>query len=169
MSRIVAAFVFVCRCGTLVAFLVLAYAVVAQILGRTVLPYAPAFTEELTRFALLWMVACAAGLSLRSGDLVSVDILTAALPRRARRVLLLVSCAIIVGLCGALLQPSLFFASIGARQTSSAMGWPMTWFNASILVLLATLMIFAVFRALAILAGREEESAAPDDTATGGA
>lgn len=169
MSRIVAAFVLVCRFGALAAFIVLACAVVAQILGRTVLPYALAFTEELTRFALLWMVACAAGLALRNGDLVNVDILTALLPRYLRRALQFVSSTIIIALCGALLQPAWFFTSIGARQTSSTMGWPMTWFNASVFILLVTLMIFAVLKAIEILTGRDDDASGPADAGPSGA
>lgn len=158
MSRIVAAFVLVCRLGALAAFMVLAGAVVAQILGRTILPYAPAFTEELTRFALLWMIACAAGLSLRSGELVNVDILTTPLPRPIRRAFRLLCSAIIIALCGILLQPAWLFTSIGARQTSPAMGWPMIWFNASVFILLVTLMIFAVVKAIEILAGCDDHA-----------
>ncbi len=163
MRNLVDLLVWICRFGTCAAFLGIIYAVVVQIMGRTaIFRYSPVFTEELTRFCLLWMVAFAAGLSLRSGDLINVDFVSSALPRRMSKMLRLVCAAIIVLLCAMLLEPAWLFMMIGRGQTSSAMGWRMDLFNMSIAVLLTTLMVFAMIQFASIL--REPKDSGPAES-----
>ena len=63
----------VARVAVGVAFAVLCAAVLIQVLGRSVFNASPVWTEELTRFALLYLAAFGVGLSYRSGDLVRQD------------------------------------------------------------------------------------------------
>ena len=153
MNRLIALFVTVSRAATGIAFAVLGAAVIVQVLGRTVLTSAPVWTEELSRFALLYVAACGAGLSLRSGDLVNVDIISESLPGQWPRRLRFVSAAATALLCAALIMPAWKFTSIGVMQTSPALGWRMDFMHASMLVLLVLLMVFAASRAIAILLG----------------
>ena len=113
------------------------------------------FDLELTRFALLYLAAFGAGLSLRTGDLVNVDLVCEALPGRWPRVLRAVSAGLTALLCAALLWPAWRYAAIGAMQTSPALGWRMDWVHASMLVLLVTLLVAAVLRVADVLQGRE--------------
>ena len=153
MNRLIALFVTVSRAATGIAFAVLGAAVIVQVLGRTVLTSAPVWTEELSRFALLYVAACGAGLSLRSGDLVNVDIISESLPGHWPRRLRFVSAAATAILCAALIMPAWKYTSIGVMQTSPALGWRMDFMHASMLVLLTSLMLFAASRAIAILLG----------------
>ncbi|HEU0222893.1 MAG TPA: TRAP transporter small permease subunit, partial [Paracoccaceae bacterium] len=123
------------------AFLVLSAAVLIQVLGRSVLSASPVWTEELTRFALLYLAAIGAGLSYRTGDLVNVDLVCEALPGRLPWLLRLVSAVATAGLCALLLVPAWTYTRIGAMQTSPALGWRMDFVHASMLVLLLSLMI----------------------------
>ncbi|MEF2070074.1 TRAP transporter small permease [Consotaella aegiceratis] len=143
-----------CRIGTGLGFAVLIVAVLVQVVGRSIVHSSPPWTEELTRYSMLWMIAFGAGLSLRSGDLVNVDIVCEALPGRMPWLLRLASALVTAGLCGALLYPAWFFTSIGVRQTSPVLGWRMDFIHASILALLALLLVFALMRALSMLSGR---------------
>jgi TRAP-type transport system small permease protein len=156
MARLQTALVAACRFGTGLAFAVLIVAVTTQVLGRSVFHSSPPWTEELTRYAMLWMVACAAGLSFRSGDLVNVDILSEALPGRWPWLMRLVSALATVGLCGFLIYPAWRYTAIGARQTSPVLGVGMNLIHASILVLLILLLVFALMRIVAMLAGDSE-------------
>jgi hypothetical protein len=63
-----------CRFGLLML------AVVLQLLGRSGWIAAPIWTEELSRFCLLYLAAFGAGLAFRSGDMVNVDLISEALP-----------------------------------------------------------------------------------------
>lgn len=138
------------------SFAVLIFAVLVQVLGRSVFANSPVWTEELTRFALLYLTALGVGLSFRTGDLVNVDILSEALPGRIPFVLRLASAVATVVLCAALILPAWRFTAIGALQTSPALGWKMSFIHASILVLIASLLLFALLRVLAMLSGRSD-------------
>ena len=102
------------------------------------------------------MIACAAGLSLRTGDLVNVDILSEALPGRWPWLLRLTSALATIGLCAALIYPAWRFTAIGAIQTSPVLGIGMNAVHASVLTLLALLMLFALMRVAAMLTGTSD-------------
>ena len=153
MKQVLSLLTLVSRFATGIAFAVLMGAVLIQVLGRTVLSDSPVWTEELTRFALLYLAAFGAGLSLRSGDLVNVDLVCESLPGLWPRRLRLFSALATALLCAVLLLPAWNYTAIGALQTSPALGWRMDFVHASILILLASLMIFALARAAAMLTG----------------
>ena len=134
-----------------IAFIVLIVSVTIQVLGRGGLFESPVWSEELTRFALLYLTAFGVGLSYMSGDLVNVDIVCDSLPGRLPWLLKLVSAVIIVVLCVALIGPAWRFTEIGALQTSPALGWHMNYIHASVLVLLGYLALFAIVRISALL------------------
>ena len=102
---LVAAFHGASRVATGLAFAVLSASVLIQVLGRT-FAGSPIWTEELTRFGLLYLAAFGAGLSLRSGDLVNVDLVCEALPGRWPWLLRVVSAVLTALLCAALLWPA---------------------------------------------------------------
>ena len=161
MSRLVGLFVALSRVAVGLAFAVLMAAVMVQVLGRSVFNDSPVWTEELTRFALLYLAAFGVGLSFRSGDLVNVDIVCDMLPGAWSWRLRLFSAVVTAALCAALIGPAWKYTSIGAMQTSPALGWRMDYIHASVLVLLASLMLFAATRVVMMLLGRSD--GAPED------
>ncbi len=146
----------VARVAVGVAFAVLCAAVLIQVLGRSVLHSSPVWTEELTRFALLYLAAFGVGLSFRSGDLVNVDLVCESLPGRLPWLLRLVSAVATAGLCAVLLWPAWRYTSIGAMQTSPALTWRMDFIHASVLVLLVSLLLFAALRVYRMLRGESD-------------
>ncbi len=157
--------VMLCRAGLFAGFMVLMMAVLVQIIGRTFVHSSPVWTEELTRFALLYMTGFGTGLALRSGDLVNVDLVSEAMPKKISWLMRLISAVTVAGLCGVLLKSSWFFTSIGAMQTSPTMGVRMNLVHITMSLLLGLLMLFAVLRILLMLfdghsgyAEREEQT-----------
>ncbi|WP_282606246.1 TRAP transporter small permease [Pelagibius sp. Alg239-R121] len=144
------------RIATGLAFVVLMAAVIIQVLGRSVFSSSPVWTEELTRFALLYLAALGAGPSYRNGELVNVDLLCEALPGRGPRLARLLAAVATLVLCAMLILPAWTYTSIGALQTSPALGWRMDFIHASVLVLLLTLFLFAALRVLAMLTGASD-------------
>ncbi len=135
-----------------ISFLILIVAVLWQVVGR-IGGASPAWTEELTRFALLYLAAIGAGLSLRTGELVNVDMVAEALPSRAAWFCRLIS-AIAVAFLGLYLLPMAWrFTAIGWFQTSPALGISMAWVHFSIFLMLALLTFFAVLRIVGMFAG----------------
>lgn len=141
--------------GTGLAFIVMIATVLIQVVGRFY-GTSPIWSEELTRFALLYLVAFGSGLSFLSGDLASVDILDKALPGKLQFRLRVISTLATGLLCLLLIMPAWKFTSIGRLQTSPAMGLRMDFVHASVLVLLCSMTIFAMLRVVELLRGKED-------------
>ena len=154
-----------CRVGIGTAFAVLIAAVVIQVVGRSIVGDSPVWTEELTRFALLFLAAFGAGLSYRSGDLVNVDVVCVALPGRAPRLLRLLSALATAVLCIVLIGPSWTFMSIGGLQTSPALGWRMDFILVSVLLMVVSLALFAIAHVAEMLT-TPSDSPGIEDTGT---
>ena len=145
----------ICRVGAGLAFAVLIGAVTLQVVSRTA-GSSPVWTEEVTRFALLYLAAFGAGAGLRTGDLVNVDLFAEAMPAPVAWALRLVSAISIVVLTALLIEPAWRYTSIGAFQTSPALGLRMTYVHATILLLLAVLGLFAALRVIGMLTGSDD-------------
>ncbi|ORE93557.1 TRAP dicarboxylate transporter subunit DctQ [Stappia sp. 22II-S9-Z10] len=162
ISHIIGAFVAVARIGAGLAFAVLIAAVLLQVAGR-LSGSGPVWTEELTRYALLYLVAFGAGLAFRSGDLVNVDVISESLPGRLPWILRLFSAVATAGLAVTLLAGAWRYTMIGRMQTSPALGIPMHYVHFTVWLLLALLALFSVLRIVGMLAGTE--TGAPRDAA----
>lgn len=154
LNKFLSAITWFSRVAIGTAFLVLIVAVLVQVLGRSVFNDSPVWTEELTRFALLYLAAFGAGLSLQSGDLVNVDIVSESLPTPWPRFLRLFGAVLTFILCTLLIIPAWKYTSIGAMQTSPALAWRMDFIHASVLVMVVSLLVFSAARAVLILTGR---------------
>jgi TRAP-type C4-dicarboxylate transport system permease small subunit len=155
MSRLIGFITAMARLATGLAFALLLGTVLLQVVGRS-LGMAPVWTEELTRFALLFTVAFGAGLALRSGDLVNVDVICESLPRPVPWILRLLAALATAGLALFLLSHAWRYVSIGKMQTSPALGVRMDIIHASVLILLALLGLFAILRIVGMLSGAED-------------
>jgi TRAP-type C4-dicarboxylate transport system permease small subunit len=139
-----------------ISFLVLSASVLVQVLGRSVFHASPVWTEELTRFALLYLAAFGAGLSYRTGDMVNVDLVCEALPGRLPWILRLISALATAALCAVLIPPAWQYMSIGAMQTSPALTWRMDFVFASMSLLLVSVLVFALLRGVRMLTGASD-------------
>lgn len=149
------------RAGLLITFAVVILAVSVQVFSRNFLPFSPAWTEELTRFALLYLAAFGIGLAFRSGDLVNIDIALEAMPERLGWMLRLVGALLTCGFALYLIEPAMRFVNIGRMQTSPVLGIRMNWSHAAVIVLLAGLALFSALRVLEMLTGRGDGRAQP--------
>lgn len=144
------------RLGTGLAFAVMIAVVLIQVFARSFLPQSPVWTEELSRFALIYIAAFGAGLAFRNGDLVHVDLICESLPGLWPKRLRFVSTALSMGLCVILVGPALDFMSIGSMQTSPAMHLQMTWVFLAIPFLIGSLVLFTGLRLVAMAMGRSD-------------
>lgn len=140
--------------GVGLSFAILIVAVLLQVIGRLT-GLSLVWTEEMTRYALLFMVAFGAGLSFRTGDLVNVDVVCESLPGRGPWVLRVFAAMVTGGLAVYLLAPAWRYVSIGAMQTSPALGVRMDFVHVTIWLLLLFLAVFAALRVLGMLTGAE--------------
>ena len=152
----------ICRLLILAAFLLLMGAVLLQVYARTFLSSAPVWAEELTRFCLLYIGALGAGLALRSGDMVNVDLLCESLPGRMPWLLRLVSAALTVAFAAILLPAAWDYTMIGSRQTAPSLGWRMDFVHATQIILLVALGLWALMRIIEMLSGRHDGRPIPN-------
>ena len=155
MSRVTTFLTVIARGGAGVAFAILMGAVLVQVVGR-LSGSSPVWTEELTRYALLYIIAFGAGLAFRSGELVNVDVICEALPGKLPWMLRLLSAVVTDGLALYLLPHPWRFVSIGKMQTAPALGWRMDFVHLTVFLLLAGLAMFACMRVLGMLTGKED-------------
>lgn len=141
------------RAATGIAFAVLMAAVLIQVIGRSVIGASPVWTEELARFALLYMAGFGAGLAILSGDLVNVDLIAESLPNPMPYVLRLLAACTTIAFAAMLIGPAWRYVSIGIRQTSPALGVRMDYVHFSILALLLSLLLFAALRVVGMILG----------------
>ncbi len=154
LIRLFGSLVTLLRVLTGAAFAVLIAAVLLQVVTRLALPESPVWTEELSRFALLYLVALGGGLALRTGELVNVDLLLTALSERGRRWLEAIAMVGVICFAAALVPPALEFVAIGEFQTSPALGWQMTWIHLIVLIAPLSLALFAIERLVTLARGR---------------
>lgn len=145
-------FVALARLGAGSAFAALMAAVLVQVAGR-LYGSSPVWTEELTRYALLYLVAFGAGPAFRTGDLVNVDAISESLPGRLPRALRLLAAIATGGLCLFLLPHAWKYVSIGKMQTAPAMGIRMDYVHFAVWLMLAGLALFSALRMIETLAG----------------
>ena len=133
-----------------ISFAVLIGSVLIQVIWRT-FGSSPIWTEELSRYGLLYVAAIGAGLSLRSGDLVNVDIVCEAFGETWSWRLRLLSSILTASMCVVLFIPAWRFVAIGALQTSPAIGVQMTYVHFSVFALLVILFLFSLLKVLVML------------------
>ena len=135
------------------AFFGMIIAVTIQLLGRNALFDAPVWTEELARFALLYLAALGLGPSLRTGDLVNVDLFCEGLSGRKPWLLRLLSSILTAAMCLMLLKPAWQFMRIGFMQYSPALGWRMDFLHGTMLIAVISLLTYSLARIAGMLAG----------------
>jgi C4-dicarboxylate transporter DctQ subunit len=91
------------------------------------LPFLPsvAWGEEVTRFAGIWSVFLVAGLGIRHGAHLGVDVLTSRLPPPARHAARLAGCGLILAFAALLVVYGVRLAADNMTQYSPALEWPM--------------------------------------------
>jgi len=147
-----------CRYGTLAAFAVLVAVVTLQVLGRIPGVPSPVWTEEVARFALVYLVAFSCGLAVLRGELVNVDLFITPLPpgpryaveRFADLVVLVFSLVIIPGAW------NYVDSSFGERARSIDI--PMVWIYVVVLIIPISLAFFSLVRLLGIVRAAEYET-----------
>ena len=102
---------------------IVAAAVLGQVLVRFVLTafglnVSAPWTEELARYALIWMVFLGAGVGCRKAQLIALEVVTQALPGRWGQALRYLSLAACLGFFALLIQVGLPFVELGRTETS---------------------------------------------------
>lgn len=112
--------------GTILFVLVLALVVPYEVLGRYLLRRMTVWSGEVATFSLVWASLLGGAVGVRKGYAIAVTVLVERLPAPLAK-----ACRVAALLCGLLFFGILFYyglfqAAYNARQTSPALGMPMS-------------------------------------------
>lgn len=127
-----------------------------QIFGRYVIGRAPSWSEEVARFAIVWLTMLGAAGCLRSGGHIAITVLIDAVDPAVRAALLWVRDACILATAGVLAWSGTRYALLNSGQDSPALEIPMTWAYACLGVGAALLALQLLLSRLAREAPRLE-------------
>ena len=105
-----------------IAVAVMTYSTFVQVLGRYILVVPFAWTEELSRRMMTWLLFLASPLGYRRGVMVGVDILTRKLSEKTKKILDIIVCVLVIGFGGFMIWQGYFFADRMRMQQSAALG-----------------------------------------------
>lgn len=98
--------------------------VFTNVVGRYVFNISFGWAEELSRFAMIWVTFLGAGLALRYGQLVSVDVLQTAMPTTARLALRWLAALLILAFLMALIWLGSQFVGFSWRNKTAVLRLP---------------------------------------------
>ncbi|MDX1542194.1 MAG: TRAP transporter small permease [Geminicoccaceae bacterium] len=150
-----------CRFATVALMVAISAVIVAGVFYRYVLNDALSWSEEVSKFLMVWLTFTGAPIALRHGGHVAVEILPNALPARLRQLMLLVTFLIILSLMTVFVYQGWVFAWNARMQIAATLGggFSMIWVFLAIPVggaLMGLIAVELVFRALRGVAGDPE-------------
>jgi len=144
-----------------VALVTMAGTVLLQIAARLFLPFSIAWTEELSRYLFVYMVALSAGVVLRQHRNVNVELFHHRLGLRARAACQALICLLIAGFAWIVLPYAWQYAQVGAWQTSPTLRIPMLYIFFSTVVMFALLLAYSAISCLEGIVAIVRSSARP--------
>lgn len=108
-----------------VLFVVMMTAVLVQISGRYIFNYSISGVEEVATFSQIWLVLFGAGIAMRRGQHVVVDVLALFLPVGVRRVISVIVALGSIVFVAIVARTSLALVNFGFIQSSPALQIPM--------------------------------------------
>lgn len=127
----------------------------AQVAARYVFQAPIAWSEELARFALIWLAFVSAAFVAAEGRHIAVDVVSARLGARGKLLLESISSLTVAGCCLLLLVGGWRFVVRVGVVASPALGIPMSWWYASTAAGLGLIALHSLLNlALALRTGR---------------
>lgn len=142
---------------TIASFAGVIIIVSVQILSRF-LPFSFVWTEELTRYLFLFSIAFGAPLALLRNEYINVDILLARMPDNFRRYYEVVIYLTIVLLSSVMVIEGYNFTLLGHNQNSATMPFQLSWVHASLLIMSAFLVFYAINKIIDLLKNKQDYS-----------
>lgn len=121
----------------------------AQVVLRYTAIGVPAFTEEIARYAMVWMALFSAAVAVREGSHIRIDFVPLALGAMAApvgRALEFLLDAVTLGICLVILWQGLDIVSFATMQRSEGLRIPMSWPYTAMPVAFGFAALFAMAR-----------------------
>lgn len=132
---------------------VLAVILISAVFYRFVLDNAISWSEEGSKYLMVWLTFLGAPIALRHAAHINIDLLVKLFPPRGRQTFYLVINLIIIATMGVMLVKGWAFAELGARQVASSFNFSMVWMYVAIPIGSALTILVAIELALKAILG----------------
>jgi TRAP-type C4-dicarboxylate transport system permease small subunit len=96
----------------------------AQVFSRYILNYSLTWSEELSRYLLVWLVFMAMGVGLRRGAHIGMNIIVAKFSANVQKLFDLFSCIVAIAFGAVIIYYSYQLVQVAMFQTTAALGIP---------------------------------------------
>jgi TRAP-type C4-dicarboxylate transport system permease small subunit len=131
----------------------LAAILISAVFYRYALNNAIAWSEEGSKYLMVWLTFLGAPIALRHAGHINIDLLIKMFPPRGRQVFYLIVHLIIIATMGILFWKGALFAQMGARQVASSFNFSMLWMYVAVPIGSALVCLVAVEHVLRALCG----------------
>lgn len=145
---------------------VLAVILIAAVFYRYALNNAIAWSEEGSKYLMVWLTFLGAPIALRHAAHINIDLLIKLFPPRGRQAFYLAINLVIILTMGILLWKGWEFAELGARQVASSFNFSMVWMYVAVPIGSALTCLVAIELALKALCGIADPSQGIDEDMT---
>jgi TRAP-type transport system small permease protein len=143
----------VCKYAIIVVVAVLAVILTAAVFWRYALNNAIPWSEELSKYLMVWLTFLGAPIALRHGSHINIDLLQQLMPPRGRQLFHLVIHLVVAATMAILIWQGISFTQLGARQTASSLNLSMAYLYAAVPIGAALVALVALEHSLRSLAG----------------
>jgi TRAP-type C4-dicarboxylate transport system permease small subunit len=116
-----------CRYLIIAIVAALAVILISAVFYRYALNNAIAWSEEGSKYLMVWLTFVGAPIALRHAGHINIDLLIKLFAPRGRQVFYLFIHLVIIATMGILLWKGVVFAQMGARQVASSFNFSMVW------------------------------------------
>ena len=153
LGRLNGGLLVVCRWLVILIVAALALILSVAVFRRYALNNAIPWSEEGSKYLMVWLAFMGSPIALRHGDHVNVDLAVGWLRGRTRQVLFLLAHLIVIGAAGVLIWYGLLFAKQGVRQVASSFQMSMVWVYAAVPIGALLMLLVSLEQALQALMG----------------
>lgn len=143
----------VCKWLIIAIVAMLAAILISAVFYRYALNNAIAWSEEGSKYLMVWLTFLGAPIALRHAAHINIDLLVKIFPPRGRQAFYFVINLIIVATMGILLWKGWSFAELGARQVASSFNFSMVWMYVAVPIGSALTCLVAIELSLKALLG----------------
>ena len=143
---------------------VLAVILIAAVFYRYALNDAIAWSEEGSKYLMVWLTFLGAPIALRHAAHINIDLLVKLFPPRGRQAFYLAINLIITITMGILLWKGWAFAELGARQVASSFNFSMVWMYVAVPIGSALTCLVAIELSLKALLGIADPAEGIDES-----
>ena len=145
---------------------VLAVILISAVFYRYALNNAIAWSEEGSKYLMVWLTFLGAPIALRHAAHINIDLLVKLFPPRGRQAFYLGINLVIIVTMGILLWKGWEFAQLGARQVASSFNFSMVWMYVAVPIGSALTCLVAIELSLKALRGIADPEHGIDESMT---